>query len=240
MLKRVDNIDKGRLEKLHIFEERLGYAFRDIKRLDEALTHSSYAYEHGLGYYNERLELLGDSVLNTIITDYLFNTYTDLLEGQLSKLRSNIVSEKPLSKLAVMLDIGSNLLLSKGERLSHGDMRPSTLADAVEAIIGAVYLDGGFDVAKKFVLSLFMPIIVEAAELPNFNDYKSELQERLQSNGQVDIKYEIIKEEGPDHDKLFFADVKVNGRPVGEGSGKSKKEAEQKAAQQALKLLFDI
>ncbi|MDK2902516.1 MAG: ribonuclease [Clostridiales bacterium] len=216
----------------------LGYRFNDINKLHEALTHSSYAYEHGLDYYNERLELLGDSVLNLIITDYLFVTYPELSEGNLSKLRSNIVSEKPLYKVAAAMNLGSYLLLSRGEKLSHGDMRPSTLADTVEAIIGAVYLDGGFDAAKVFVLSLLAPIIEETAAISNFNDYKSELQERLQIDGYSDIKYEIIREEGPDHDKMFFAEVKVDGKPVGQGSGRSKKDAEQKAAQQALGELF--
>jgi len=225
------------LGKLKELMAKLNYSFNNIAILEEALTHSSYAYEHSTGYNNERLELLGDSVLNLVITDYLFNAYPNLTEGDLSKLRSNIVSEKPLYKVATAINIGAYLLLSHGEVLSHGDERPSTLADTVEAIIGAVYIDGGFEEAKRFVLSLLASIIKEA-EMSSFNDYKSELQERLQQDGYCEIKYEIVKEEGQDHNKLFFAEVQVNGEVIGKGAGRSKKDAEQDAAHHALNKLF--
>lgn len=218
------------------FSDVIGYAFRDSSLLLRALTHSSYVNETGQDYCmnNERLEFLGDAVFDAIISDHLYNRLDGVEEGHLTKLRAAIVCEASLAECAARLRVGEHLRLGKGEEHTGGRMRQSIIADAMEAIIGAVYLDGGWDKVKGFVLSAFKNTIEEAvAGKLNF-DYKTALQERFQAHGEVLIQYKVVKEEGPDHDKTFFVTLSVDGKEIGFGSGHSKKEAEQKAARKAM------
>jgi|LSQX01.3.fsa_nt_gb ribonuclease-3 len=216
----------------------LAYEFKDIHLIITALTHSSYANEAGGKIpYNERLEFLGDSVLGLVISDYLYKTYSDLSEGELSKIRAGVVSEYSLAQRAREIGLGSYLRLGKGEDNFGGRDRSSVLADAMEAVIGAVYLDGGLDAAKTYVLNQLRSIIVSQLAGKGHQDYKTRLQELLQSRSSLEITYRIVREEGPDHDKWFTAEVYHGGATIGRGQGKSKKEAEQQAACQALSKL---
>ncbi len=222
-------------EKLKALEKTIGYQFKDPNLLLMALTHSSYANECKYGALNnERLEFLGDSVLNLSVSDYLYNSFKDLSEGDLTKLRASIVSEASLAKIARKLNLGDYLRLGRGEENTGGRQRDSILADAVEAIIGAVYLDGGFEKASDFILRYQIPEIYNSLEGKGFRDYKTELQELIQKGAEQGLQYRIVKESGPDHDKKFVAQVFHNQKLIGEGTGKSKKDAEQQAARQAL------
>ena len=218
-------------------EKRIGYQYKDIAFLENALTHSSYANEvkHGTKS-NERLEFLGDAVLSIVVSDYIYRNCPKLPEGELSKLRASLVCEKSLCRYAKQLGIGSELKLSRGERNLHGQERPSILADAFEAIIASIYLDGGMDNARRFILSYVEP------ELKNprpraFKDYKTTLQEIIQKNPEEHLEYVLTGEEGPDHDKHFSVEVHLNNNVIGRGGGRSKKEAEQQAAREALELM---
>lgn len=222
-------------EKMRNFEEKIGYQFQNHNLLITALTHSSYANECRIKTLNnERLEFLGDSVLNLSVSNYLYNRFKNLTEGELTKLRASIVSEASLAKIARKLELGDYLRLGKGEENTGGRDRDSILADAVEALIGAVYLDGGFEKASDFILRYQIPEIDKSLEGKGFRDYKTELQELIQRDSEQEIKYSIIKESGPDHAKQFVAQVSHNQKVIGEGIGKSKKDAEQQAARQAL------
>ena len=218
-------------------ETKLGYQFQNPKLLDHALTHSSYANEHHLGSIssNERLEFLGDSVLGMIVADHLYRTFPDLPEGDLTRIRANLVCEGSLVLVAKEWDLGRYLKLGKGENACGGLSRPSILADAVEAVLAAVFLDGGLahdrDIIQRFLLDR-MEQVNRASR-----DHKTYLQELVQrKSGQV-LSYELIGESGPDHNKTFQMQVLLNGQPIGQGTGHSKKEAEQAAANAAIERL---
>lgn len=218
-------------------ERILGYQFKDEKKLKIAVTHSSYANEaKGSLKNNERLEFLGDAVLSICVSDYLFNHNKNLPEGELTRLRASVVCEKALNTIAVNLGIGKFLKLGKGEEHTGGRTRPSILADAMEAIIAAIYLDGGMEEARKFVLHNVKPMLEESQD-KSFVDYKTKLQEIIQQNPEEIVEYVTVKEEGPDHDKNFEVEVKINSNSVASGVGKSKKEAEQMAAKALLQLM---
>lgn len=219
------------------FEEILNYKFNNINLLENALTHSSYANEvHSAHGSNERLEFLGDSVLSIIVSEYLYKNFKKLPEGELTKLRASLVCEKTLCMFSRQMNVGDFLLLGKGEAHNHGNERPSILADAFEAILAAIYIDGGIEAAKKHVLRFVIPEL-ENGEYELFNDYKTALQEVIQRNPEERLTYVLIDETGPDHDKRFTVEVHLNSNVIGTGVGKSKKQAEQAAAHQALVLM---
>ena len=218
-------------------EEKLIYKFSNKNYLNSALTHSSYANESKNKIpNNERLEFLGDAVLNIVVSDYIFKNYPKLSEGELTKLRASLVCEKSLCEFSKILEVGNFLKLSKGERHSSGNNRPSILADAFESIIAAIYLDGGFEEARKFILR-FVEDQLKNPVGKSFEDYKTVLQEIIQQNKEEILKYELIEESGPDHDKSFVSEVYLNSNVIGRGVGRSKKEAEQQAAKEALELM---
>ena len=219
--------------------QKIGYTFTDRSILLEALTHSSYANEWKQKKMpnNERLEFLGDSVLSLIISQYIFCRYADLPEGELTKVRANVVCEASLAFRARNKQIGRYLLLGKGEESSGGRNRDSILADAMEALIAAIYIDGGYDEAKCFVLDNFKDLIKQVVSGNYVKDFKTYLQELIQSNGHEPIVYEVIKEDGPDHNKIFYVEVRTGEKVIGRGSGKNKKEAEQSAAREAIEIL---
>jgi len=218
------------------FQRIIQYEFRNKDLLINALTHSSYVNEGKPSHIgnNERLEFLGDAILDAVISDYLYNRLGNVEEGELTKLRAVIVCERSLALCGNRISIGNYLRLGKGEENSGGRKRGSILADAVEAVIGAIYLDGGWDAAREFVIRTFAELIEDALCGKLHMDYKTEVQERLQSHGETDICYVIEREEGPDHDKTFYANLIFRGNIIGSGCGRSKKEAEQQAAKQAL------
>ena len=218
-------------------QEKIGYTFRDIQLLRTALTHSSYANEsHGKTVCNERLEFLGDSILGMVTADYLSAQCPEIPEGGLTKLRASLVCEKALCKYSKELGIGQCLLLGRGERHSGGDSRPSILADAFESVLAAVYLDGGMEIARALVLRFITRELAEARR-PGFRDYKTQLQEIVQQNPEEQLEYMLVKESGPDHDKHFVVEVRLNSNVLSRGGGRSKKEAEQQAAREALQLM---
>ena len=214
-------------------EQNIKYTFKDKKLLQNALTHTSYAYEHGI-QSNEKLEFLGDSILEFVSSEYMYNKYTNLKEGEMTKVRATVVCEKSLYKIATMHNFSDYLYLGKSELMTGGKKRPAILADSVEAVIAAMFIDGGLEPAKKFIIENLKDEIEIATKHVGEKDYKTVLQEKLQKNGDVKIEYKIIKETGPDHDKTFEAQVSLNGKKLATGVGKSKKEAEMKAAQKAL------
>ncbi len=225
------------IDELKRFEKIVNYKFKNIDILEKSLTHSSYSNEDK--YYtkvnNERLEFLGDAVLSIVVSRFIFDKFPEYPEGELTKLRSQVVCEDTLSIVASNLNVGEFLLLGKGEESSGGRERKSILADAVEAIIAAIYIDGGYKEAQKFVLENITQYIQIAVKGKIISDYKSFLQEYYQSKNQVcKIRYVVTKEEGPDHEKMFHVNVLVNKVVVGTGAGKSKKIAEQDAARKAL------
>lgn len=215
-------------------EEKIGYSFRDRGLLENALTHSSYANEHRAQGVpsNERLEFLGDSILGLVVADHLYRTRPDLPEGDLTRIRAALVCEGSLVEVARGLDLGSYLKLGRGEDHGGGRARPSIQADAVEAMLAAVYLDGGIGQARKLIHSLVLD--QEKEKTAAGRDYKTTLQERIQrESGQV-LAYHLIGESGPDHAKTFQMEVRLNGKAIGAGQGRSKKEAEQAAAKAAV------
>ena len=217
-------------------EEAIGYRFRDISLLQDALSHSSYANErfHDSLKSNERLEFLGDSVLGMVVAEHLYRTCENKPEGELSRMRADMVCEASLAAIARRLNLGEYLLLGHGEAISGGKNRPSILADAVESVIAAIYLDGGFAPAKEFIHKFVLSATPEKAKNV---DYKTVLQELVQQKkGQV-ITYVLSGESGPDHCKEFIVQVRINDQVVGEGTGSSKKRAEQDAARNALQKL---
>lgn len=224
------------MSKQKELQELLGYTFREEGLLRQALTHSSYANERKMKKMsdNERLEFLGDAVLELVSSEFLYQNYPNLPEGDLTKLRASIVCEPTLALCTREIHLGEYLFLGKGENQTGGRNRNSILSDALEAVIGAIYLDGGFEEAEKFVLRFIMTDI-EHKKL--FYDSKTILQEVVQGNYEEPLHYELIAEEGPDHDKHFHVEAKIGERMVGKGSGHTKKAAEQEAAYQALLLL---
>ena len=219
-------------------EAAIGYRFQNISLLQNALAHSSYANErwHNSLMSNERLEFLGDSVLGMLVADYLYRSFPDRPEGELTRMRADMVCERTLATIAQGLGLGQHLLLGKGEEQGGGRSRDSILADAVESVIAACYLDGGMDAAKAFV-ERFVLVNVPVQRLNNA-DYKTALQELVQQKKNQTIVYRLAGESGPDHDKQFRVELTINGELVGEGIGSSKKRAEQDAARQALETLM--
>jgi ribonuclease III len=216
--------------------ERLGHAFGDPDLLARALAHRSWCAETPGNPSNERLEFLGDAVLGLVVTDHVYRSYPDLPEGELAKVRASVVSAAALADVAAELDLGEAVLLGKGEDASGGREKPSILADALEAVIGAVYLDAGWDGAAAVVLGLLGDRIAAAAAGPGGQDYKTRLQE-LSARCFDDVPSYLVVDEGPDHAKRFFATVIVGDRPRGKGEGRSKKQAEQAAARCAWEVL---
>ncbi len=220
------------------FEQILGYRFSDPELLCRALSHSSYTNESkSVRESNERLEFLGDSVLSIIVAEYLFKNYSKLPEGELTKLRASLVCEKSLAAFAREIDLGRFLFLGKGEQQNGGRERPSILADAFEAVLAAMFLDGGMDVCKKHVLRFIEKELKNHTVEEAFHDYKTQLQEIIQRNPEEELVYVLTGEEGPDHDKRFTVQVRLNSNVIGTGEGHSKKQAEQYAAKQALILM---
>ncbi len=219
-------------------ENKIGYHFNNKDLLKEALTHSSYANEHKAQKikYNERLEFLGDAVLSIVVSDYIFKNCPELPEGELTKLRASLVCEKSLYKFAKMINLGSFLVLSKGERNNGGSNRPSILSDAFEALIAAIYIDGGMEFASKHILNFVIPEIKNTKQ-KKIKDYKTTLQEIIQKNPGEQLEYVLVNESGPDHNKHFVVEVHLNSNVIGKGGGRSKKEAEQQAAREALELM---
>ncbi|MBQ8740955.1 MAG: ribonuclease III [Clostridia bacterium] len=218
-------------------ETKLSYKFNNIELLKNALVHSSYANEvRGSMLSNERLEFLGDSVLSVIVADHIYHKYPNMPEGELTRLRASLVCEKSLCALSRELCIGEYLKLGKGEDKNGGRERDSILADAFEAVLAAIYLDGGMQAAKKHIFNTVLRDLDHHSD-DSFKDYKTTLQEIIQRNPEESVSYILIDETGPDHDKQFTVAVHLNSNVIGTGIGKSKKQAEQMAARQALKLM---
>lgn len=226
-----------RKQQLQGFCDSLGIHMHDLELLDMALTHTSYAHEAKQTpkpQHNERIEFLGDSVLSVIVSTYMYQNFPDLAEGQLTKLRAHLVCEASLFEYAKKINLGAHLRLGKGEELSGGRERPSILADAFESVLGAIYLDQGFEKVQSYLLAMMRPEIDYICRHGIYNDYKTRLQEFLQRDGDVDISYQLMSSTGPEHNKVFTSEVMVQGRVIGEGKGRTKKDSEQHAAQQAL------
>ncbi len=222
--------------ELHELETALGYTFQDLSLLETALTHSSYANEQGPGHkYNERLEFLGDSVLGFITADKFFHEFKDIPEGRLTKLRASTVCEESLFEFAKQINLGKYLLLGKGEDKNGGRERASIVSDAFEAVIAAIYLDGSIEPARTFVLRFVMTAVEEKTIA--FKDYKTKLQEIIQRNPEEQLQYVLSGESGPDHNKRFEVQVHLNSNVIGTGIGRTKKQAEQEAAREALALM---
>ena len=219
-------------------EAAIGYRFRNISLLQNALTHSSYANErwHNGLLSNERLEFLGDSVLGMLVADYLYRTFPNRPEGELTRMRADMVCEQTLAAAANRIGLGQHLMLGHGEEQGGGRKRNSILADAMESVIAACFLDGGLEAARK-VVQQFILVEVPVTKLHNA-DYKTQLQELVQQKKNQVLSYALVGQSGPDHDKKFDVEVKLNGNVVGQGSGSSKKRAEQDAARNAIAKLF--
>ena len=220
---------------LEKFEQEIEYTFKDKSLLKKALTHTSYAYENKTESY-ERLEFLGDSILEFISSKYLFENYTKLSEGEMTKVRAYSVCEDSLYEVAVQHNFSDFLYLGKSEKASN-NARKAILADTVEAVIAAIFLDSGIEEAEKFILKNIKNQIEYASKNVGTKDYKTVLQEKLQIHGEISIKYNIIDEQGPDHDKIFTAELEINGKKMAIGTGKSKKGAEMEAARKTLDML---
>lgn len=223
--------------KMEQFQREIGYSFKNENLLYEALSHSSFANENKKHRNsNERLEFLGDSVLSIVVSDYIFEHFKHLPEGELSKMRASLVCESSLFEFSKKIDLGDYIFLGKGEEMTGGRTRPSIISDAFEAVIAAIYLDGGIEPARKYILS-FIPKDISPKGSSSFHDYKTTLQEIIQRNPEEKIEYYLKSESGPDHDKSFTVQVLLNNNVIGEGSGHSKKSAEQYAAKEALALM---
>ena len=221
---------------LSILEKSIDYKFKKIDLLKNALTHTSYANEHHIDS-NEKLEFLGDSILEFISSKYIYNNYSFLKEGEMTKVRADVVCEKSLYKIAEKHNFSDFLYLGKSQIMSGDTKRPAILADSVEAVIAAIYFDSDLEHAEKFIVDNLKDEIKTASQNVGMKDYKTVLQERLQIHGDVDIKYVILEEKGPDHDKTFVAQVSCNGKKLAVGEGKNKKSAEMDAANKALKII---
>lgn len=226
------------MNSLKDFEKKIGVQFKDKDLLLLALTHRSYVNEHkDTHYHNERLEFLGDAVLELITSDYLFTTYTDRTEGDLTSFRAALVRTESLAESAQEIEIGENIRLSKGEEDTGGRSKSYLLANAFEAIIGAIYLDRGYEVARDFVHTHLLKKIEHIVENRLDIDSKTKIQEVTQSKYKVTPLYEVIDEEGPDHDKRFTVVVKINGKEIGKGFGTSKQKAEEDAAKSGIEYI---
>lgn len=227
------------MTELTSLQEKLEYTFHNEELLRRALYHSSYANEHknqGI-HSNERIEFLGDAVLGLVSADFLYATHPELPEGELTRLRAALVCEKSLFEVAQSIHLGQYLYLSRGEEMGGGRTRPSILADATECVFAAVYMDGGMEPARKLIHRLLLEKEHEAAIAARRRDNKTDLQELVQKKADQILQYELVSESGPEHQKEFTFCVRLNGTVVGSGTGRSKKEAEQAAAQAALELL---
>jgi ribonuclease III len=235
-------MNEQRMQRLRELEERLGYRFGDIGLLENALTHRSFVNENPAlpSKDNERLEFLGDAVLELTITDMLMRKFPDAAEGQLSKLRASVVNEQPLAELARRFRLGEFLLLGRGEETSGGRMKPSLLANAFESMIAALFLDSGFDRTAAFIESFFAPLIDQGGTTPVYRDYKTAVQEVCQIRFRDVPRYVLISEIGPDHDKRFETSLVVGERIIATGTGRNKKEAEQQAAKTAMQALQEM
>ena len=230
----------SRNEDLSLLQSSLNYDFMDNELLETSLTHTSYANEHDIheSKSNERLEFLGDSIISLVVSEYLYNKYPFYPEGELTKIRAKVVCEKSLSYAAKKIDLGSYLYLGKGEENTGGRQRNSILADAFEALVGGIYLDSNFENVARLLIDNFEADIVHAvAKGDLFNDFKTELQEKLQRATKGKIDYIVYKESGPDHNKIFYVHLRIDGNIIGTGMGRSKKAAEQMAAKEALILM---
>jgi len=214
-------------------EEKIGYEFKNKDLLDEAMTHTSYANENNVKS-NEKLEFLGDSILEFISSEYLYINYPELQEGELTKVRATVVCEDSLYQVAKKHGFQDSIRVGHSERKSNGNEKPAILADSVEALIAAIYFDGGLEPAKKFIIDNLKQAMEEASKNVGVKDFKTVLQEKLQEHGEVHIEYKIIGESGPDHDKIFISEVTVDGKVLATGEGKNKKQAEMEAARKAL------
>ena len=229
------------MEKLYTLEElekRIGYSFRDDKLLKQAMTHSSYANEQKINRYGhyERLEFLGDAVLEVVASDFLYHRFPEKTEGELTKLRAAIVCEPALAHSAEKMELGKYMLLGKGEECTGGRERDSIIADVMEALIGAIYLDGGLEKARAHVTRF---VLEDLDHRHLFYDSKTTLQEVIQGGLKKDFCYVLVEETGPEHDKCFCVEVRMEGKCIGRGTGRTKKSAEQQAAYEALLLLKD-
>jgi ribonuclease III len=228
-----------RMSELVSLQDQTKYNFLDLKLLNKALTHKSYANEKSENLkHNERLEFLGDSVLDVLVSDYLVKEFSDFAEGTLSKIRAAVVNETCLARLAQKIDLGNYLLLGRGEDLSGGRQKPSILADAFEALAGAVFRDGGLSAASGVFLPLLVEEVEKTAESWSFRDFKSDLQEYTQNKLVCIPSYKVVREIGPDHAKEFEVVVIIKNEEQGKGLGRSKKEAEQAAAKIAMEKFF--
>jgi len=228
--------------QLFEFEEKIGYIFKNKDLLRTALTHSSFSESNYdlPGTNNERLEFLGDAVLEIVITDYLFFRFPDMSEGELTKMRAGVVCEKSLAKKAKELEIGELIILGRGEIITGGRNKNSLLSNAFEAVAGAVYIDGGYSFARDFILKNLSPVVDEVLEIYNKDDHKHILQVMIQKKSPVPVAYIVTDTEGPDHNKIFNVQAVHNDKILGRGSGKSKKEAEQNAAYDAINPWLDF
>ncbi len=232
-------LDKSRLDALKVFTKTLKIPMGDGLILNEALTHKSYTHERKMraGYHNEKLEFLGDSVLGLVISEHVFQSYPEVTEGGLSKVKSVVVSANVLSEKAKKINLSEYILLGKGEEKSGGRHRPALLADALEAVIGAIYLEGGLAPARRFVLGMLAEDVDNVFSGRVEKDYKTLLQEHYQKTHKLAPRYDIVREWGPDHNRSFEAACIVQGKTLATGIGKNKKEAEQVAAQEVVKKL---
>ena len=217
-------------------EKNIGYTFKDKALLKNALTHTSYAYENRVSS-NEKLEFLGDSILEFISSKYIYANYPKLKEGEMTKVRAEVVCEDSLHEVAKKHNFSDFLYIGKSESASHGNKKPAIMADSVEAVIAAIYFDGGLAEAEKFIVNNLKDAIEKSTKNVGMKDHKTVLQERLQQNGDVNIKYTVIGTSGPDHDKTFLVKVECDGKMLATGSGKAKKAAEMNAAEKALECL---
>jgi len=233
-------LDKVSLNELASFQEQIDYSFNDEKLLIRALTHTSFANENDIPHYdnNQRLEFLGDAVLDLVVSEELFKKFPTYPEGDLTKIRAMVVCESKLAEKAKMINLGEHLLLGRGEEATGGRNRISVLADAFEALIGAIYLDGGYENARRFIRNHLIDDALKIGKEKDFKDYKTALQELVQSDYKQQLEYKVCREEGPDHAKVFYVSVNLDGKELGRGKGRSKKEAEQMAAKEALKHLL--
>ena len=232
---KLSSLESKRKKELAEIQQKINYNFSKLSLLNTALTHSSYtANRQEVLEHNERLEFLGDSVLSTVISQYIFKSCNDMAEGQLTRIRANIVCEQSLHTAAIKINLGKYLMLSKGEELTGGRTRPSILADTFEALIAAIYLDGGLDKAKIFVLNMLDDTIKQAIQNKIISDFKSFIQEHIQKSSQGKISYKLLSEGGPDHNKTFEIAIMLDDVLLGQGRGASKKEAQQAAAKNAV------
>ena len=241
IVKWIMNVDGG-TDPLQALQEHLGYRFRDLRIFLQSLTHTSYGYENLQEQTlalrdNERLEFLGDAILDLVVSDILLESFPNANEGQLSKMRASVVNEKTLAGVARSMGIQYCVRLGKGETQTGGSEKPSILSNALEAVIGAVYLDGGFSAVFSTVRKLFGPFFIEERDLMAFYDHKTQLQEIVQARWKITPSYHLLQTQGPDHAKTFAVEVRMGEKPLAQAEGQSKKDAEQNAARVAISSL---